>query len=169
MWVERWLRGVGRLCKCEARQRPAMVFLLCDGWLGICTGLFCMRREASKGEKRGLFNEACHPKPPSCMKPHTPLLYHPSLYPFIIPPRPLFFLFMLVFSFHFVAFIWLSSLFLSQSISYTLPPTLLPSLPLDFITLNFCSFRFSLLSVKLFYPSEFHNICILSLLCGYCE
>lgn len=153
---------------CEACKRPAMVFLLCDGWLEGCTGLICMRREARKGEKRGLFNEACHPKPPSCTKPHTPLLYQPSLYPFVIPPRPLFFLFISVLPFHFVVFICLSSLFLSLSKSYTLPSTLLPSLPLDFIPLNFCSFRFSFLSVKLF-TSEFHKICILSLIWGYCK
>lgn len=112
---------------CKACKRPAMVFLLCDGWLEGCTDLICMRREASKGEKRGLFNEACHPKPPFCTKPHTLLLYYPSLYPFVIPPHPLCFFFISVLPFHFVAFIRLSSLFLSLAKSYTLPSTLLPS------------------------------------------
>lgn len=61
-------------------QKACHGLSLCDGWLGGWTGLFCMKREGSRGKNRGLLNEACHPKPPLCSK----LLHQPFIHSFII-------------------------------------------------------------------------------------
>lgn len=170
--VERWWGWWGGgLCECEARKGPAMVFLLCDGWLGGWTGLFCMRREASRGENRGLFNEACHPKPPSCTEPSHPTpsssipsSFRPSSSSLVLP-RHLGLLFFL----HFVAFICPSSLLLSHPILYTQPPLRCP--PYFLISSHLISVHsdFPSFPSSCFYLGEFHNIWILSLLCGHCE
>lgn len=145
-WTVGWeMVVVGGLCKCEARKGPAMVFLLCDGWLGGSTGLLYMRIEASRGENRGLFNKACHPKPPSHPTPSSSIPSSSSSRTLSLRLRLLLFL-------NFVAFICLSSLLLSHPIICTLPPLQCPFYLFPFHTLNFCSFRFPLLSIKLLLP-----------------
>ena len=92
---------------------------------------------------------------PPALNPHTPPLHHPSLHPFVPPPPLLFSLrhlglpFLPSFcGFHLPVF----TASFSPYNRHTPTPTLLPFLLLDFIPLNFCSFRFSLLSIKLFLP-----------------
>lgn len=86
-----------------------------------------MRREANRGENRGLFNEACHPKPPSSSHP-TPSSSIPSSFRPSSSSRVLSLHLSLPLFLHFVAFICLSSLLLSHPIICTPPPTPLPFL-----------------------------------------
>lgn len=114
-----------------------------------------MRREASRGKNRGLFREACHPKsPPIRAHTHTHCITHS----FIISSLLLLLLlscFPLSVASLFSLILWLSFDRFHRGLFFFFSPFNLTPPPLfyaaSFIPLNFCSFRFPLLSIKLFF------------------
>lgn len=124
------------------------------------------KRSQQRGEKRSI-QWGLSPKTTLL---HTPPLHHPSLHPFV-PPSPLFCLSISVSLSSFI--LWLSfarlrCFFLTlQSAPHpqlSCPLYLLISSHLISVHSDFPFFPSSC-----FYVCEFHNICFLSSLCGYCE